>query len=112
MPRDRGKLPPGALILEIHCWNQDEIKEFLIVAINQGAPLFNDGDHDGCYRVYDFAAKRIVWVSGHCPDRPELVQAGKALQAVLERPEAVPTTKEKAWALRRAFDTILEGQER
>ncbi len=108
-PKERRKLPPGALTLEVHCWNQDEVKEFLIFAINQGAPLFNEGDHYGCHRIYDFAARRIMWVGGHCPDRPELAQAAKVLQAALEREEAAPTAKEKAWAIRRAIDTLLEG---
>ncbi len=112
VPLARRELPPGGMTLEITCWNQDEVKEFLIFAINQGAPLFNFGDHYGCYRIYDFAARRIVWISGHCPHRPELVQAGRALQAALERAEAARTAGEKAWALRRAIDGILEERQR
>jgi len=50
-----------------------------------------------------------MWVSGHCPDRPELAQAAKALQAAVERAEAAPTAREKAWAIRRAIDTLLGG---
>lgn len=111
VPKERGKLPPGALTLEVQCWKQNEVKEFLIFAINQGAPLFNEGDHYGCHRIYDFAARRIMWVSGHCPDRPELAQAAKVLQAAQERAEAAPTAKEKAWALRKAFDMILQVPE-
>ena len=112
-PSDGRKVPPrDALRLEIQCWNQDEVKEFLIFAINQGAPLFNGGDPYGCYRIYDFAAKRIIWVSEHCPDRPELAQAGKTLQMALKRAEAARPAREKAWVLRQAIDTILEGDER
>ncbi len=109
-PEERGKPPPATLTLEVHCWNQDEVKEFLIFAINQGTPLFNGGDHYGCYRIYEFAAKRIIWGSAHCPNSPALVQVGKALQTAVERAEAVPTAKEKAWTLRRAFDVIVERQ--
>ena len=43
------------------------------------------------------------------PDRPELARAAKVLQAALERAEATPTAKEKAWAIRQAVDTLLEG---
>ncbi len=108
LPDGRGERPPAIMTLDVHCWNEDELKEFLIFAINQGTPLFNGGDHYGCYRIYEFAAKRIIWGSAQCPDSPALVQAGKALQAALEHAEAVPTAKEKAWALRRVFDAILE----
>ncbi len=110
VPNVRGELPRGSMALEINCWNQDEVKEFLIFAVNQGVPLFNGGDHYGCYRIYDFAAKRIVWISGHCPHRFELVQAASALQMALEKAEAARTAKDKAWALRRAFDAIVERQ--
>lgn len=110
VPNVRGELPRGAMVLEINCWDQNEVKEFLIFAINQGVPLFNGGDHYGCYRIYDFAAKRIVWISGHCPHRFELVQAARALQMALEKAEAARTAKDKAWALRRAFDAIVERQ--
>jgi hypothetical protein len=78
----------------------------LAAVINVGAPLYNSGDHEGCRRLYEGAARAIVdevVPQGRCPAvRRELATA---------RSEAASATSpsEAAWALRHGFDRITQS---
>jgi len=73
-------------------------------AISIGAPIFNAGSPLGCYRIYEGAAYKILYQLGDtCPDAAAVLRAG------LARAEADSGAGQKAWAMRRAFDT-LQGQ--
>ena len=73
-------------------------------AIDRGVPLFNDGDHEGCARVYADTAR-------------ELLRRGDAELSRLDRheletalAEPAPDASTRAWNLRYAFDRILDNE--
>jgi serine protease Do len=69
-------------------------------AIDIGAPLYNQGNHEACFRVYEGLALRFEREL-ECP----LVR--EALGQGLLRAQTKSTFTEKAWAMRDAFDGIL-----
>jgi hypothetical protein len=79
----------------------DAATEAIAGAIRIGAPAYNEGDIDRCYRVYAETARRLIEVRRDCPG----VQA--ALRAGLARAEGLEGVDHQAWALRDAFDGLL-----
>lgn len=75
-------------------------------AIEIGAPRYNQGDHIGCYRIYLGTATDLVSTLPGCAG----VRA--ALVAGIIRASGLPTYTERAWALRDAFDGLLEAYQR
>jgi hypothetical protein len=72
-------------------------------AIAKGVPIFNRGDHAGCARVYEAAARELLALGGEkiSPlDRGE-VEVALAREAADDRA--------RAWNLRHAFDRILDN---
>lgn len=70
-------------------------------AIKVGVPVYNSGDHEGCYLIYAETARRLVGTAGECKLLDQTL--GRALaQAEQDR-----TASEKAWTMRHAFDRIL-----
>ena len=70
-------------------------------AIANGAPVYNEGNHEGCYRIYEGTALRL--------DREnDCKGVREALGAGLLRASTLPTFTEKAWAMRDAFDGLLD----
>jgi len=76
------------------------IHESLRGVINRGADLFNGGDWNGCYRLYEGALLGVEPLLDH---RPALQKTIKDALAEAERNPSVP---EKAFVLRRAIDTV------
>jgi hypothetical protein len=75
----------------------------VVQAISLGAPAYNAGDADACYRIYHNAAESIVQEIGAsepCADVRRL------LQSAMEEAEHL-SAEHAAWALRRAFDHLL-----
>lgn len=70
-------------------------------AIELGAPLYNSGNHEACYRIYEGTSMRFERESG-CKGVREAFGAG------LLRSSTVDSFTEKAWALRDMFDGLLE----
>ncbi len=73
-------------------------------AIDTGAPLFNAGKPDGCYHVYDGAAsdlQRKLPAACHGPVR--------ALAEAQRRAAAQSDPTAQAWAMRDAFDALIEA---
>ncbi len=70
-------------------------------AIELGAPLYNSGNHEACYRIYEGTSIRFERESG-CKGVREAFGAG------LLRSSTLPSYTEKAWALRDMFDGLLE----
>ena len=81
---------------------RDRINE----AISVGAPLYNEGQHEACYRVYDSTARELVRRGGHCPGAAQILDEG------LTRADHAAEATPKAWALRDAFDALLDVVER
>lgn len=71
-------------------------------AINAGAPAYNRGDVDGCYRLYARTAERLIDACGTCPG------AQRALRDGLTRCVDLSDSDDRAWALRDAFDGLLD----
>jgi hypothetical protein len=78
----------------------------LASAIEVGAPRYNQGDHVGCYRIYLGTATDLVSTLPGCAG----VRA--ALVAGIVRASVLQTYTERAWAMRDAFDGLLEAYQR
>jgi hypothetical protein len=72
-------------------------------AIDIGAPLYNDGNFEGCYHVYEGAASDLERKLKPTCEKPSRTLAeGRKRAARLSNPS------DQAWALRDAFDELLD----
>lgn len=70
-------------------------------AIQLGAPLYNDGDHEACFNIYRQTAE-------HFEKEPKLCKGVRdAFGAGLLRAEGEKDATFKAWAMRDTFDGLL-----
>jgi serine protease Do len=99
------EVPHHELTLFEGCASEDiaRIGEGIETAIESGAPLYNDGNIEACYRIYTGAIRDI----GRKVDSCRAVK--QALQDGVVRAEKLRGWKDKAWALRDAFDGVLEA---
>lgn len=72
----------------------------IVDAINNGAPLYNSGNVEACYRIYEGAISEIDRKVQDC------AAAKQALHIGLSTAETRDGWSPKAWALRDAFDGI------
>jgi serine protease Do len=70
-------------------------------AIEIGAPLYNRGDIEACFRIYEGTSSKIE-------HDPPCAGIGKAFGDGLLRASTLPSFKEKAWALRDTFDGLIQ----
>lgn len=70
-------------------------------AIQQGAPAYNEGDIEKCFRLYQQVAKQLIDARTDCPG----VQT--ALRDGLKRAGGLSDVDHQAWAMRDAFDGLL-----
>ena len=84
--------------------SQDVIRTMIASAISLGAPVYNTGDHRGCFEIYAATAKMLFRIVDGADEEREL------LRAALEEAALEPDVNEQSWVMRRAFDTIL-GEE-
>lgn len=70
-------------------------------AIELGAPLYNQGNHEACFRIYEGTSMRVERES-NCKGVREAFGAG------LLRAGTFESFTEKAWALRDMFDGLLD----
>ncbi len=78
------------------------IEDGISAAIDLGAPLFNKGNVEACFRVYQGAALELNRTVAKCPG------AKKALNDGVTKANAAAGPDAKAWAMRDAFDGLLE----
>ena len=80
----------------------EEACEEISAAISRGAPLYNEGDHEGCFNTYKQAAEKIL---------EECTVAGvkRELRSALETVSKQASATMRAWTLRHAFDAISQG---
>ena len=86
----------------------EEIIKSISDAIESGAPLYNLGTRQGyeaCYRIYEGAAIKLE-SSVSCKG------VGAAFGDGLLRASAMKSYKEKAWAMRDAFDALIDASKR
>ena len=74
-------------------------------AIDRGVPMFNAGNVAGCVAEYEHAAKAIVSM----PEAAVGPMARAGMANALASPAA--DARARAWALRRAFDRMIEDAE-
>jgi hypothetical protein len=82
------------------------VAEEIQVAISAGAPTYNRGDHKACYLIYSNTAVALDHRLTKCTG------VRKALLAGVDRASHLATFDEKAWAMRDAFDGVLDLIER
>ncbi len=78
-----------------------EVVEAITSAIDVGAPLYNRGDIEACFRIYEGTSSKLE-------RDPPCKGVGKAFGDGLLRASTLTTFKEKAWALRDTFDGLIE----
>ncbi len=84
------------------CKKIEAVEQIISEAISVGAPTYNQGNHIGCYRVYEGAAYKILYKYGSkCKD------VKNTLEDALEKSYGDYSASEKAWIMRMAFDKIL-----
>ncbi len=66
-----------------------------------GAPVYNAGDHAGCYALYRGEAERLI------AEHPVPAAMSARLAAGLSRAATRPNATDAAWDLRHAFDDLL-----
>ncbi len=76
-------------------------------AIEVGAPLYNSGNFAGCYHLYDGAAADLARKLPASCTGP-----GRALEVGRKRAASLGDPGSQAWAMRDAFDGLLEVVER
>lgn len=106
-PVIRRAVPSHDVVILKDCSNEDlsAIKAELSLAIAAGAPRYNDGDAGACFRIYEAAARELA-------QRKRCTQATGALLDGIKRAERLTSPVSKAWAMRDAFDGVLEVMER
>jgi hypothetical protein len=80
----------------------ESIASTLGQAINVGAPAYNRGDVEGCYRIYARTAEQLIDERTDCPG------AQRALRDGLLRCTHLADADDRAWALRDTFDGLLD----
>jgi hypothetical protein len=72
-------------------------------AIDVGAPLYNAGNYAGCYHMYEGTAADLERKLG-----PTCVGPTRALAAGRTRAASLATPSAQAWAMRDAFDGLVD----
>ena len=76
-------------------------------AIDVGAPLYNAGNFAGCYHLYDGTAADLERkLPATCAGPSTALEAGRT------RAASLPDPGSQAWAMRDAFDGVLEVVQR
>ncbi len=78
-----------------------EVIDAIASAIDIGAPIYNRGDIEACFRIYEGTASKLE-------RDPPCAGVGKAFGDGLLRASAMTSWKEKAWALRDTFDGLID----
>ncbi len=84
--------------------NLDLVLKTIGDAIDVGAPLYNNGNHAGCYHIYEGAALDLDRkLPASCKGAAEVLKSGRARAAGLSN------ATEQAWAMRDAFDGVTNA---
>jgi serine protease Do len=77
----------------------------ILEAIENGAPLYNDGKHEACFRIYEGTSVKYEHDAACAGVRA-------AFGDGLLRANGMQTYTEKAWAMRDTFDGLLDAAKR
>jgi S1-C subfamily serine protease len=106
-PRIQRLVPNHALAIFQGC-QLDQIEAVVIAigeAIEVGAPLYNKGEIEACFRIYEGTAVKFERDSKCTGIRAAFTDG-------LLRAKTLDTYKEKAWAMRDTFDGLLDAARR
>ncbi len=97
-------VPRHALSLLAGCSgpSMHTIVDRIEAAISVGAPAYNEGNHEGCYRAYAAAAVAVDREVKDCAGPRDALLAG------VRKADKLGSSTEKAWAMRDAFDGVLD----
>jgi len=93
----------GGVLAQCDRAGTDQIADRINGAINNGAPQYNKGNIEACYWIYAGAINEIDRKVAGCP------AAKQALRSGLDAADQRESWDDKAWALRDAFDGLLEA---
>lgn len=102
-PKITRQVPDHQLTIFQGC-KPDQIGSMVLAieeAIEVGAPLYNKGEIEACFRIYEGTAVKFERDS-KCPGIRSAFNDG------LSRAKTLDTYKEKAWAMRDTFDGLLK----
>lgn len=104
----RRKVPTHALSLLDGCAAErlQEIQAAIEDAIKVGVPLYNEGNHEACYRVYAATALDVNRKLANCAGPKRVLLDG------VERADMLNAWPDKAWAMRDSFDGLLDVMQR
>ena len=86
----------------INCAKVNAVDTIIFEAIDIGAPTYNEGNYMGCYRIYEGASYKIIYMYGQ-----QCSRVNDILKTALEKSYGNYSSSEKAWIMRTAFDQIL-----
>jgi serine protease Do len=101
------KIPKHELTVFDGCKIEDieAVVREILEAIDNGAPLYNDGKHEACFRIYEGTAVKYEHDAA-CPGVRTAFGDG------LLRVNGLQSYTEKAWAMRDTFDGLLDAAKR
>jgi hypothetical protein len=105
LPTVQRHVPAHSLLILEGCspQNLEQITDVITDAIGEGAPLYNEGDFAGCYRTYVAASLELEHVMPKtCAGPVRALATGRSTAKGLDQ------VAEQAWAMRDAFDGLLE----
>jgi serine protease Do len=105
LPSMERHVPHHAVSLLEGC-SEDEVRTVatgIDSAIDVGAPLYNAGNFAGCFHMYEGTAADLERKLG-----PTCVGPARALAAGRTRAASLATPSAQAWAMRDAFDGLMD----
>ena len=105
LPSPRRDVPSHDVAILSGCTSADLdlIENRIGQAIELGAPTYNRGDFQGCFSTYERTARDIEsTLPSACKGPAKALANGRAKAATL------PRASDKAWAMRDAFDGMLD----
>jgi serine protease Do len=103
--RPQGPRAPGGDLRRLRPTAVAEAVQAIDAAISIGAPVYNRGDHEGCFKIYQATSTKLE-ASSSCAGIRDAFGAG------LLRVGSLTTPAERAWALRDTFDGLLTVAQR
>ena len=96
-------LVPLSAIDECPAQDLTSIADSISAAIRSGAPLYNSGNVEACFRIYEGAISEIDRKHNSCP------AARRVLQEGIHNADQLTDWAGKAWALRDSFDGLMNA---
>lgn len=96
-------LVPLSAIDECPAQDITSIAESISGAIHSGAPLYNSGNVEACFRIYEGAISEIDRKHSSCPAARHVLQEG------IHNADQLTDWSAKAWALRDSFDGLMNA---